>query len=561
MKEGSGVRYGDQLAHPFAAPVLLVLVPTVGLALYLPPDQPRLAALVLTVASALAVAWTVSHLMIVRPTKQLVAAARRLGRGDLGARTGLRRGSDEIAELAATFDEMAAALQARELALKAARADRERRVDERTTALRRANEQLRYELAERRRAEDETLAALRRAEMLLTTSGALNDGSTEEAVRQIIVDSAASLVDGSAAVLWMTGGGPELRGVAATAGLTDLVGQRGPWWEGAAGADTARVAGSDIASLSAVVPLMIGPSLLGMVSIHHSTARPPSPQEHTLLRAFANHAATALRNIRLREELAQSLTSLAARTRLLEDKTREQEVFIYTVAHDLKAPLVSLQGLTSILVADYGDRLDAEGQRYLERIIANAEKLQGLIRDLLEIARVGRVDADRQAIDLGAIVTDVVDQLRHTLDARGAVIAVEHPLPTIWANPTRMAQVFSNLINNAATYTPPERTPHIAIRVAERPDEWEIAVADNGIGVPAAMQERIFGVFQRLPGAKALNPHGSGVGLTIVARIIETHGGQYWLVSEEGAGTTFTFTLPRPTAMATPTTTLVGVAD
>jgi signal transduction histidine kinase len=521
----------------------------------------KLAVLIAVSAAALAVAWSVGHFSIVRPVKRLVGAARRLGRGDLGARSGLRRGGDELGELAAAFDEMAAALEAREAALWSAKAELERRVDERTAALRRAIDQLRHELVERRRAEDEALAGLRRAELLLTTSGALNDGTTEEQVRRIIVDSAACLVDGGDAVLWMADEASlELRAVEATAGLRRLLGQRGPWWESALAGDTAEPPAPDATGLSAVLPLMIGPALLAMVSIHQSEPRPLSAQQHTLLKAFANQAATALRNIRLREELAQSLASLAARTRLLEDKTHEQEVFIYTVAHDLKAPLVSLQGLTSILAADYGDRLDAEGRRYLDRIAANAEKLQGLLRDLLEISRIGRVDVDVQAVDLGVVVAGVIEQLRHSLEARAATVAVEGTLPTVWANPTRMAQVLTNLIDNAVKYTPPERAPRITICATEHATEWQITIADNGIGIPAAMRERVFGVFQRLPGAMQLNPTGSGVGLAIVARIIATHGGRYWLESDEGAGTVFHFTLPRPEASATPPAALAGAA-
>lgn len=521
----------------------------------------KLTVLIAVSATALAVAWSVGHLSIVRPVKRLVGAARRLGRGDLSARSGLRLGGDELGELAAAFDEMAAALEARETALRSAKAELERRVDERTAALHRAIDQLRHELVERQRAEDEALTGLRRAELLLTTSGALNDGTTEEQVRRIIVDSAACLVDGGDAVLWMADEASlELRAVEATEGLRRLLGQRGPWWESTLAGD-AGVLPPDTTGLSAVLPLMIGPALLAMVSIHQPEPRPLSAQQHALLKAFANQAATALRNIRLREELAQSLASLAARTRLLEDKTHEQEVFIYTVAHDLKAPLVSLQGLTSILAADYSDRLDDAGRRYLERIAANAEKLQGLLRDLLEISRVGRVDVDQQAVDLGAVVASVIEQLRHSLEARAATVTVEGTLPTVWANPTRLAQVLTNLIDNAIKYTPPERAPRITIRATEQAAEWQIAVADNGIGIPAAMRERVFGVFQRLPEAKQLNPSGSGVGLAIVARIIATHGGRCWLESEEGAGTVFYFTLPRPPASAPPPAVLVGTAS
>lgn len=246
--------------------------------------------------------------------------------------------------------------------------------------------------------------------------------------------------------------------------------------------------------------------------------------------------------------LARSLRYAIERQRSedrLHAKTLEQDSFIYTVSHDLRAPLVSLQGLTSILIEDYGATLDADARMYIDRIAANARKMQNLLNDLLEISRVGRVDVEVDLVDLQAIVYSVTEQLRHTLTTRGATVRVDGSLPSVYANHTRMTQVFTNLIDNAVAYTPTGRAPLVGINALERPDGWEVMVQDNGVGIPAAFQSKVFAIFQRLPTGKALNPTGSGVGLAIVARIIESHGGKLWIDSREGIGSTFHFTLPR----------------
>ncbi len=250
-----------------------------------------------------------------------------------------------------------------------------------------------------------------------------------------------------------------------------------------------------------------------------------------------------VRVLRYACERQQAEGRLAATVRALEAKTREQEAFIYTMSHDLKAPLISLHGMATVLIEDYADHLDPTGHQYLDRIAANAQKMQALIDELLALSRVGRDTAATTVVDLGAVVRTVTSQLAHSLAARGAEVQVEGSLPFVTANPTRLAQVFTNLIDNAVTYTPADRAPRVTIAARARGEHWEISVRDNGVGIPVAFHDKIFQVFQRLPDGKHLNPGGSGVGLAIVARVVETHGGRMWVESVEGQGTTVSFTL------------------
>ncbi len=233
----------------------------------------------------------------------------------------------------------------------------------------------------------------------------------------------------------------------------------------------------------------------------------------------------------------------------LSAKTREQEAFIYTVSHDLKAPLLSIQGMAGAIVEDYGDTLDPTARRYVDRIAANADKMQGLLRDLLELSRIGRVDLECEDVDLGTVVDLVTAQLDHTLRARGATVRVDGALPVVDANPTRMAQLFLNLIGNAVAYTPPDRVPLVTLRADDTGDRWEITVRDNGVGIPRAFHDKVLGIFQRLPDGRRLNPGGTGVGLAIVARVVEARGGELWFDSDEGVGTTVHATLPKRAAV------------
>jgi len=189
--------------------------------------------------------------------------------------------------------------------------------------------------------------------------------------------------------------------------------------------------------------------------------------------------------------------------------------------------------------------LGPDGRRYLERIVANADKMQALLADLLELSRIGRVDDEYGPVDLATVIGDVTEQLHHTLAVRGARIEVAPALPVVYACSKRLAQVFTNLIDNAVTYTPEEHVPLVRVTARDEGGAWDIEVRDNGVGIPLPFHDKVLRIFQRLPAGKALNPGGTGVGLAIVDRIIETHGGRVWIESERGTGTAFHVTLPK----------------
>jgi PAS domain S-box-containing protein len=223
----------------------------------------------------------------------------------------------------------------------------------------------------------------------------------------------------------------------------------------------------------------------------------------------------------------------------LELKNRELESFTYTVSHDLKAPLVSLSGLSSALQKEFHDQLSKEGKHYLERIQANVAHMDTLITDLLELSRIGQVVGPIQDIDTVALLREVQEELAVELEQVGAEFVVQQPLPVVRADRDRIRQVFADLIDNTVKFRSEERPLRIEVGCQQQKDFYRFHVADNGIGITPQYREKIFVPFQQLdPKAE-----GMGIGLALVKKIVEHHGGRIWVDSEEGRGATFYFTL------------------
>jgi signal transduction histidine kinase len=225
--------------------------------------------------------------------------------------------------------------------------------------------------------------------------------------------------------------------------------------------------------------------------------------------------------------------------------------FAYVVSHDLKAPLRGIGSLADWLSSDYSDRLDGQGQEYLRLLQLRVRRLDGLIDGILQYSRIGRVREAIVPVPLQPLVEEVVDALHAPAHIR---VTIENPLPTVQAEPTRMQQLFQNLIANAINYLDkPEGD--IRIGCAADGEMWRFHVADNGPGIERSQFDKIFHLFQTLQPRDRVE--STGVGLAIVKKIVELYGGHVWVESEPGAGSTFCFTLP----MVNTTTTTEEVDD
>jgi len=229
------------------------------------------------------------------------------------------------------------------------------------------------------------------------------------------------------------------------------------------------------------------------------------------------------------------------RQRLLQELSAANEEltnFAYVVSHDLKAPLRGIGSLANWLSTDYADRFDDEGREHMRLLISRVHRMSALIDGILQYSRVGRIKEAAVKVDLNALLRDVIDLLAPPPHIE---VTIAHPLPTLVGERTRIQQVFQNLISNAIRYIDkPAGT--VRIECVPEGDHWKFSVADNGIGIEARHFERIFQLFQTLVPRDRVE--STGVGLTLVRKIVEMYGGEVWVESTPGVGSTFYFTFP-----------------
>lgn len=226
------------------------------------------------------------------------------------------------------------------------------------------------------------------------------------------------------------------------------------------------------------------------------------------------------------------------RTAELRDSVAELESFSYTISHDLRAPLRSMQGFARIMLEDYGEKLDSQGKAYLERISTAAVRMDQLILDVLTLSNVARSELKLVPVDLQAILDSVLSSYPN-LQAPKAEIVVENRLPLVLGNEAALTQCLSNLLTNAVKFVAPEKRPFIRIRSEEAGDRVRLLIQDNGIGIPKEAQSWIFEIFKRV----SKSYEGTGIGLAIVRKAAERMGGRVEVSSEPGKGSTFSLIL------------------
>jgi PAS domain S-box-containing protein len=225
----------------------------------------------------------------------------------------------------------------------------------------------------------------------------------------------------------------------------------------------------------------------------------------------------------------------------LKRSNSELEQFAYVASHDLQEPLRMVSSYTQLLGRRYGDKLDADAKEFMGYIVDGAARMKQLIEDLLAYSRVGTKAKEFRPVELGAPLRRGLANLKVSMEETGAKLTHD-PLPAVHGDEVQLAQVFQNLIGNALKFRS-SSSPLVHISCVEKERDWEIAVRDNGIGIEAQYFERIFMLFQRLHN-KGEYP-GTGIGLAIVKKVVERHGGQVRVESELGKGSAFIFTLPR----------------
>jgi signal transduction histidine kinase len=254
------------------------------------------------------------------------------------------------------------------------------------------------------------------------------------------------------------------------------------------------------------------------------------------------HERTALDQATSLEQAIRTQQELLAREQsaraALERSNKELDQFAYVASHDLKAPLRGIANLTQWLEEDLGDRVTGTSLEHMKLLKGRVARMEALIDGILSYSRAGRTQEKPVRVDVGKLLSDSIELLA---PGEGIEIVVKPGMPTIETERVPLQQVFMNLLSNAIKHT---KRPGAHVEVAATPrDEWyEFSVSDNGTGIAPQYHERIWQIFQTL--APRDKVEGTGIGLSVVQKIVEARGGRAWLESEPGTGTTFYFTWP-----------------
>ena len=288
----------------------------------------------------------------------------------------------------------------------------------------------------------------------------------------------------------------------------------------------------------AFLPIACESRLLGKFMIYYDAPHHFTLEELQPTQTIINQVAFAIERQKAGEILERTVNE---RTASLREAIAQMEEFSYSVSHDLRAPVRAMQCYAEVLLEDYGDRLDDDARKYLDRIINGGVRMDRLIQDILTYSRLSRREMELKPIALDKVIRDIV---RQYLDMRssGADVQVEGKLLSVIGHEPSLSQAISNLLHNALKFVAPGTTPKIRIHSEQRNGDVRLWIADNGIGIKPEYQHRLFSVFERIHPEK--NYEGTGIGLAIVRKAAERMGGKAGVESDGVSGSRFWIQLP-----------------
>lgn len=291
-----------------------------------------------------------------------------------------------------------------------------------------------------------------------------------------------------------------------------------------------------------ITPLIAEKKLLGVLAMAAETMDVFTAERIEITKEITNQLAISILQSKLKQALisyTENLEELVKeRTAQLKFSNEELKDFAQIVSHDLKAPLRAISQLSHWISEDYSDKIDSEGQEHLTMLVSRAKRMDDLIEGILQYSKASKAKEKESIINLNQLVQDVIISLDPPKNIK---ITIENKLPEILGDATRFTQVFQNLINNALKFIDkPIGTIKIGCEIEN--EFWKLYISDNGPGIEEKYFDRIFQIFQRLESRD--NQEGTGVGLSLVKKILQIYGGKIWIESTIGEGTTFYFTLP-----------------
>lgn len=293
------------------------------------------------------------------------------------------------------------------------------------------------------------------------------------------------------------------------------------------------------------VDILVGGNKVGSIEVSHLEKNRQSEDqmftkdEMSLLEAVGKQLGRIAERKLAEEALEHVNISLEEALEKLTASNHELIEFVHVAAHDLKSPLRTIGCLAGIVVKDFGDKIDTEGREQLDLIVARAERMSERIDKILRYSEIGRVKTAAKKVDLNVVLEKVMSE---TVHSENLEIVVENDLPELFCQEDRVAEIFYHLLNNSARHMDKPKG-RIKISCEQDGNFWKFSVTDNGPGIDRKYHEKIFEIFQTLSSDSEFG--NSGIGLSIVKKIVEMFGGKVWLKSEVGVGTTFYFTLPK----------------
>ena len=305
-------------------------------------------------------------------------------------------------------------------------------------------------------------------------------------------------------------------------------------------ADNPLVTGMPHVIFYAGIPLVTPDNYaLGTLCVIDSKPHQLTESQQKALRALSNQVIYLL-------ELRNKNSLLMKNQEEMSLLAQQMESFAYAAAHDLKEPLRMVKAYLNLLEIRYKPELDEKAKQYIHFAVDGAERMDTLITDLLGYAKAGKEDDDIEDTDINQVIEETKELYKLLITEKGAVLTTTG-LPTITISKTAIKQVFQNLIGNAIKYQSTGTKPVVNITAKETPTHWQFSVEDNGIGIPEKSLKTVFGIFKRLHSKE--NYSGTGIGLAICKKIVEHYGGEIWVESEVGKGSTFSFTIAKNNAV------------